>query len=476
MSQTTTKTNYGALITVVTVFFFWGFVAASNGIFIPFCKKYFELTQFQSQLIDTAFYAAYFIGSLLLWLASQSFRIDFLNKIGYKKGIIYGLLLSVAGAVLMILAVGSGSFGFILAALFVIALGFSLQQTAAHPFAIGLGPAESGAHRLNLAGGINSFGTLLGPVIVSVLLFGDLTGAAADNATPDSINILYILLAIVFLLAAVLLAVARLPRVTTGDEPFEPGLGALRFPQLRLGMLAIFVYVGVEVTIQSNMGELLILPEFGGYDVSEISHFISLYWGSLMIGRMSGALSAFEMRRPLKNLLTVVVPLIAFGLIIAVNHLKGNDMSDLYVYVICVLILIGGIFMSKDNPARMLLIFSVLGIAAMLIGVLTTGEIAKLAFLSGGLCCSIGWPCIFALSVTGLGKYTSQGSAFLIMMILGGAIIPPIQGYIADIWDIHNSYWVAVLCFVYLAWFAVKVSKVLRAQGIRVDSVQSGGH
>lgn len=476
MSQTTTKTNYGALITVVTVFFFWGFVAASNGIFIPFCKKYFELTQFQSQLIDTAFYAAYFIGSLLLWLASQSFRIDFLNKIGYKRGIIYGLLLSVAGAILMILAVGSGSFAFILAALFVIALGFSLQQTAAHPFAIGLGPAESGAHRLNLAGGINSFGTLLGPVIVSALLFGDLTGAAADNATPDSINVLYILLAVVFLLAAILLAVARLPRVTSGDEPFEPGLGALRFPQLRLGMLAIFVYVGVEVTIQSNMGELLILPEFGGYDVSEISHFISLYWGSLMIGRLSGALSAFDMKRPLKNLLTVVVPLVAFGLIILVNHLKGNDMNDLYVYVFCVLILIGGIFMSKDNPARMLLIFSVLGIAAMLIGVLTTGEIAKLAFLSGGLCCSIGWPCIFALSVTGLGKYTSQGSAFLIMMILGGAIIPPVQGYIADIWDIHNSYWIPVLCFVYLAWFAVKVSKILQAQGIRIDSVQSGGH
>ncbi|MBC8047682.1 MAG: hypothetical protein H7Y00_12870 [Fimbriimonadaceae bacterium] len=124
----------------------------------------------------------------------------------------------------------------------------------------------------------------------------------------------------------------------------------------------------------------------------------------------------------------------------------------------------------------MLLIFSSMGIIAMLIGLLTQGEVAKFAFISGGLCCSIGWPCIFALSILGLGKYTSQGSAFLIMMILGGAIIPPLQGWIADTIDIHSSYWVAVFCFCYLAWFAIKIPSILKAQGIDMNIKPDASH
>ena len=241
--------------TLLSVFFFWGFVAASNGIFIPFCKKHFNLSQFQSQLVDSAFYGAYFIGSLALWLASQATRVDFINRFGYKKGIITGLIISIAGALMMIPAVNSGSFGFILTAFFIIALGFSLQQTTTQPFVIGLGSQETGAHRLNLGGGINSFGTLLGPVIVSLILFGSLQGASTA-VNISTINILYIILAIVFGLAALLLFKANLPEINSHEE-FEPGWGALAFPQLRWAMAAIFVYVGVEVTIQSNFGALL---------------------------------------------------------------------------------------------------------------------------------------------------------------------------------------------------------------------------
>jgi MFS transporter, FHS family, L-fucose permease len=147
MNQAKQPTNYSALSTLVIVFFFWGFIAASNGIFIPFCKKHFDLNQFQSQLIDTAFYGAYYIGSLILLVFTAISKIDILNKIGYRKGIIWGLLISIGGALLMIPAVNSGSFYFILGALFVIALGFSLQQTAAQPFAIAfhrLAPVEPG--------------------------------------------------------------------------------------------------------------------------------------------------------------------------------------------------------------------------------------------------------------------------------------------------------------------------------------------
>ena len=172
MEQNKTKSYGSALYTIITVFFFWGFLAASNGIFIPFCKAHFNLSQFESQLIDFTFYGGYFIGSLGLYFASQITKVDFLNKLGYKNGIIWGLVLSAVGALLMVPAVDSGSFGFILGAFFVIALGFSLQQTAANPFVIALGTPETGSNRLNLAGGVNNFGTLLGPVIVSIVLFG----------------------------------------------------------------------------------------------------------------------------------------------------------------------------------------------------------------------------------------------------------------------------------------------------------------
>jgi FHS family L-fucose permease-like MFS transporter len=173
--------------------------------------------------------------------------------------------------------------------------------------------------------------------------------------------------------------------------------------------------------------------------------------------------------------LLAVVPIVAFGIVIGVNALSQYDVRPLYYYILCVLVQIGAFYLSKDKPARTLLIFSSLGLLAMLIGIFTTGKIAIYSFLSGGLFCSIMWPAIFNLSVAGLGKYTTQGSAFLIMMILGGGIIPPIQGKLADYLQtgssvpgtgIHQSYWVAVVCFAYLAFFAFIVKGILRRQGI----------
>ena len=163
----TQKTNYSALSTLVTVFFFWGFIAASNGVFIPFCKTYFSLDQFQSQLIDFAFYGAYYIGALFLFIFSSVRNMDIMNSWGFKSSIVKGLLLSAIGACAMIFAVNGAAPGdssacnYILGALFIVGLGFSLQQTAANPFAISLGEPEKGSHRLNLAGGVNSFGTLI---------------------------------------------------------------------------------------------------------------------------------------------------------------------------------------------------------------------------------------------------------------------------------------------------------------------------
>ena len=460
--------------TLITVFFFWGFLAASNGVFIPFCKEHFSLTQFQSQLIDLAFYLAYFVGSLALYLVERIMKVDFLNLIGYKMGIAYGLFVSAAGAIAMIGAVNSGNYWLILGSLFLIAIGFSLQQTCAQPFAIALGDPETGAHRLNLAGGINSFGTTIGPLIVSYFLFGGL----AKNVQVEigSVNQMYMMLAGLFVAVGVFFIFSNLPKITQ-DEHIEAGKGALKYPQLVYGMAAIFVYVGVEVTIQSNLGALLKLPEFGGYDESEIALFISLFWGSLMIGRWTGAITVFNLSKMTKNILTMIVPYIAFAVVLGANALSGTDVSVLYPYALVIAVQIVGFFIGQEKPAKTLMIFSVLGMIAMTVGMLTTGMVAIFAFISGGLFCSVMWPCIFSLSVAGLGKYTSQGSTFLIMMILGGALIPPFQGYLADVLNnIHLSYVLTIFLFGYLAFFAMKARSVLKSQGIDYESTAAASH
>src|SRR6478609_4222725 len=261
--------NSSKFATLVTVFFFWGFLAASNGVFIPFCKDHFHLSNFQSQLIDLAFYMAYFLGSLALYLFEQITKIDIFNKIGYKMGIVSGLVLSAIGAIAMIFAINSGVYELILTSFFIIALGFSVQQTCAQPFAIALGDPATGSHRLNLAGGVNSFGTTVGPIIVSYFLFGGVSGASS-SVDISSVNHMYMGLAALFLGVAAFFTFSGLPSVSN-DEHLEPGAGALKYPQLVLGMIAIFVYVGVEVTIQSNLGSLLATPAFGSYSHSDIA-------------------------------------------------------------------------------------------------------------------------------------------------------------------------------------------------------------
>jgi len=535
-----------ALLTLVTVFFFWGFIAASNGVFIPFCKTYFSLDQFQSQLIDFAFYGAYYIGALFLFISSSLRNTDIMNSWGFKSSIVKGLILSALGAGAMVIAVNGAApgdattFNYILGALFIVGLGFSLQQTAANPFAISLGEPDKGSHRLNLAGGVNSFGTAIGPIVVSLALFGTAASANIDlvseiannNITLTVVQYLYIAVGVLFLAAAALFhfskklpegkedasflgaskAMTSLITITIlliiifyfvfnqyiglgeGESLSEEsdslilnlsllslvvvvgglfisnflakkdadGWGAMQYPQLVLGMLAIFTYVGVEVSIQSNLGELLKTEAFGALNDTQIAPYISMYWGGLMIGRWTGAIAVFNPSNTLKKWLYIIVPYVAFGVVLSVNAISGFEVKHLFAFGICVAIQIAGFFIGKDKPALTLKTFGLFGVIAMILGLYTTGTVAIFAFLSGGLFCSIMWPSIFALSIKGLGKFTSQGSAFLVMMILGGAIIPPIQGKLADIIGIHSSYWVTVICFLYLMYFARKVEGIFK--------------
>ena len=540
--------NNPALFTLITVFFFWGFFGASNGVFIPFCKTYFQIDQFQAQLVEFAFYGAYFIGALVLFIWSSYSKIDILNNWGYKKGIIYGLLISILGAVFMYPSVNGAEQGdtqvfyYVLIALFIIGLGFSLQQTAANPFAVSLGDQSTGSNRLNLAGGVNSFGTAIGPILIAFVLFGSASEVNWDTIELSSVQGLYIAVAIAFLLVAIFFYVSKNLPDAKNDEPFEPaskakkmlivltaimtisfgwifysytpafkntevtvlenyrliltiaclisvfalifmanssasknsqGWGALKYPQLAWGMLGIFTYVGVEVTIQSNLGELLKVDVGEGInaiglavlDEAQSAKYIALYWGGLMIGRWTGSIGAFDISNSLKKILLFITPFIAFAVIIAVNAFS-NPLTTLEIGIFSLLIIIQiiGFYLAKDNAIKIMTIFSSLGIIAMLIGIFGSGNIALFAFLTGGLFCSIMWPCIFSLSITGLGKYTSQGSSFLVMMILGGAIIPPLQGKLADIFGIITSYWIAVLCFIFLLIYSISTKKILSKQ------------
>ena len=562
MSQTKQATNTGALSTLVVVFFFWGFIASSNSVFIPFCKHKFNLDQFQSQLVDFAFYLAYYIGALGLFAYGAFGGKDLVGKWGYKKSIVYGLLFSAIGAAAMIIAVNANTFTGMLVGLFIVALGFSLQQTAAQPFAIALGDPSTGASRVNLAGGINSFGTSIGPIVVAFALFGSAAAITDDQIAALSLSkvvILYTAVGILFLAAAAMFHFSKKVPPGISEEKIEPankalylllimtgvlivmfvpifssykidpttltdagrhdlettrlkwlfgalatvvvgllyanfqaqknenGWGAMKYPQLVLGMLALFVYVGAEVSIGSNLGELLKQADFGSIPSSKIAPYISMYWGSMMIGRWAGAISAFEFKSSTNKILTVIVPLVAFGIVIGVNSIAQYDMTPLYMYIVCIFIQIVAFFLSQDKPAKTLLIFSLIGVVSMLIGVFTKGDIAIYAFLTGGIACSIMWPCIFALSIAGIGKYTTQGAAFLIMMILGGGIIPPIQGKLSDFlqsshldtpgYGIHNSFWVPVFCFAYILVFAIAVKGILKKQGINYEETEvAGGH
>ena len=466
------KSNNSALYTLISVFFFWGFVAASNDILIPVFKKAFDLSQSQSQFVSIAFYISYTVGSLIYMGISLLMKQDLVNKIGYKNGLALGLVISAFGTLLFYPAANTSSYPLMLAGLFTVGLGFSLQQTVANPLAIALGPIKTGSQRLTMAGGINNFGTTIGPLIVSFAIFGS-TASGSTDISIESVKIPYLILGAAFLILALLLKFSSLPEhpetiEESNDEKKSSKKSALNYPQLVLGMIAIFLYVGVEVSTASNLPAYM--ESKLGFAIADIAPYISLYWASLMIGRWTGAVEAFTNNMNTQKILRFLAPYLAFGVFLLVNAIAKHDLAPFYVYGLIILVLIAADIASKGDPARMLLIFSSLGIFALFTGMFTSGMISVYAFTSVGLFCSTLWPCIFTLAVCGLGKHTSQGSSFLIMMIMGGGIISWLQGTVSESIGIQSSYIVGVFCFAYLAFYGWKVKKILIKQGVSDSS------
>ncbi len=471
MNKTSGKASIPILI---SVFFFWGFVAASNDILIPVFKEHLNLEQWQSQLISVAFYVAYTVGSLIYFLVSRISGGDILNRIGYKNGIAFGLVFSALGTLLFYPAAMTSSFGLMISGLFIVGLGFSLQQTAANPLAINIGDPKKGSQRLSLAGGINNIGTTIGPVIVSLAIFGSLkAGAKLENL--ESVKTPYLILGAAFIIVAVLFKFSSLPNKIHHED--DTGMqkssvarkSALSYPQLWLGMIGIFVYVGVEVSTASNLPEFM--RQHLGTPTDQVAPYVSLFWASLMIGRWSGAVGAFDLKAGTKQMLRFFLPYAAFAVFLFVNFLANHDLKPFYLYFFVIIAIIVADMMSKGNPARQLMIFSGLGITSLMIGILADGMVSVYAFISVGLFCSTLWPCIFTLAIAGLGKRTNDGSSFLIMMIMGGGLISWLQGYLAkdSLLGIQWSYLAGVACFGYLAFYGWRVKQLLKAQGIDYD-------
>ena len=481
------KTKWSQFGTLVTVFFFWGFVAASNDILIPVFKEKLHMEQWQAQMISFAFYVAYTVGSIIYYLISKASGGDILNRLGYKNGIALGLVISALGALLFYPAAMSASFTLLITGLFVIGLGYSLQQTAANPLAIIMGDPASGSQRLSMAGGINNFGTTIGPLLVSFAIFGSakIVPGVVKEASISSVKTPYLILGAAFLIIALIFKFSSLPNKIDTEPAAGDGSASsklvdrgspLKYPQLWLGMLGIFIYVGVEVSTASNLP--LFMREKLQTPTDQIAPYVSLYWASLMIGRWTNSVGAFGVSKAAEKVLRFVMPYLAFGVFLLVNTIAGHDITPFYIYAFIIVAMIIGDFLSKGNPARQLLIFSLMGITSLLIGIFAKGMISVYAFTSVGLFCSSLWPCIFTLAVAGLGKHTNEGSNFLIMMIMGGGVISLLQGYLADTpIGIQYSYFVGVGCFSYLAYYAIRAKKELKAQGIDFDALRAaGGH
>jgi MFS transporter, FHS family, L-fucose permease len=411
-----TNTNYLAPLAVLTtLFFMWGFLTCLNDIIIPHLKAVFELNYAQAMMIQFAFFTAYFVVSLPSGVI--------VKKVGYKAGIIVGLLVAAVGCLLFYPAAGARSYPMFLGALFVLASGITLLQVAANPFVAVLGKPETASSRLTLTQAFNSLGTTVAPFFGSILILGTAVKTKAEIAalSPDaaeayrlveaaSVQKPYLGLTGALVLLAVAIAAFKLPQIGGSDDVTAAGSdsthkSAWSYRHLVLGALAIFVYVGGEVAIGSFLVNYFKEPNIGGLAEVAAANLVPLYWGGAMVGRFIGT---FTLR--------------AF------------------------------------KPGKVLALHAVVTIGLIALSMVTEGSVARYSILAVGLFNSIMFPTIFTLAIDGLGKHTGQGSGILCMAIVGGALVPVLQGFVADAIGIHHCFIIALSCYIYIAWYGARGS------------------
>ncbi len=460
--ETNTKKHTFAFGVVVMLFFMWGFVTVLNDILIPHLKGVFSLTHFQSMLVQTAFFGAFFIISIIYFVISVLSG-DPIAKIGYKNGIIIGLVIGGIGCALFYPAAEYKSYPFFLGALFVLASGVTVLQIAANPYVAILGNPDTAASRLNLSQGFNSLGTTLAPIIGAYFIFqGKFEGA-------DSVKLPYLGLAAAWWVLAAIIWFIKLP--SFASEKIEKRAVAIRYPHLTLGMVAIFVYVGAEVAIGSIIIQYLGLENIANMSEKTAGKYLAFYWGGAMIGRFLGAISLSKMQNATKQIgLMILVALAAFFTIYLIAGLGFVDgqiitkisLSEMWPFLGFMVLNFAAFMWGKGSSGQTLAIFASIVIVLLSVAISTNGKLAMWTIIGIGLFNSIMWSNIFTLAIDGLGKYTSQGSSLLVMMILGGAIVPPLQGKMADLPQIgvQNSFAIVIICYIYLVFYGMKGSQI----------------
>lgn len=416
-----------------------------NDILIPYLKGIFNLTFFQSGLIQFAFFGAYFVISFIYFLISTNLG-DPLAKIGYKNGIIIGLLTAAVGCAMFLPAAEAKIYSVFLLALFVLAAGITILQMAANPYVALLGKPETASSRLNLTQAFNSLGTTIAPIIGGKLIFAAIGGV--EHMTAEAVKMPYLILAVTLVVIAGIIAMSKLPKFT--GETIEKGLGVLRFSHLTLGVIGIFMYVGGEVAIGSWMVNYI--QELKGLGEMAAAGFVSYFWGGAMVGRFIGAVWLTD--RSLGQKITFVAVLTVIA-VVAVYFISG---STSYALIILALVVGNALAFAigKSVPSRTLAVFSLAVVILLIITVVSTGDVAMWSVIAIGLFNSIMFPTIFTLAIRDLGKYTSQASSLLVMAIVGGAIIPPLMGLVADNMTVQHSYIFPLACYLYIFYYGVK--------------------
>ncbi len=447
----------GPLAVLTSLFFLWGFITVLNDVLVPHWKALFNLTYAQSLLVQFCFFGAYFVGSLVYYLISVTSG-DPIGRIGYKRGLLLGLGLSALGCALFAPASLMHSYAAHLGALFVLGLGFTVLQIAANPFVAIIGPAEGASSRLNLAQGFNSLGTTLAPLIGGWLIFGQADAASA-------VRLPYLGLALVLVLIAVLVQLSPLPEPPKAER--IAGSNALRHPQLRWGMVAIFCYVGAEVAVGSLIISFLNLDGVMGLSEEVAKHYLSLYWGGAMAGRFIGAVALNQAMPPVKRLgMMLAIGAAIFALLMVLNATGPVSVAALWPMALLIVANIAVAMLAKGSPGRTMGLFASVAVL-LLVGVVAgQGPVALWSIVAIGLSNSILWSNIFTLSIDGLGHDTAQGSSLLVMMILGGALVPWVQASIIDLLStdklneqaFHLSFLLPLACYAYLVWYGLRGS------------------
>ncbi len=473
-----TDKNYGpALVVLTSLFFMWGLITSLNDILIPHLKSVFTLNYTQVMLIQFSFFTAYAIISLPAGILVE--------KIGYKNGIVIGLITAGIGCILFYPAAGYQSYIMFLAALFILASGITLLQVAANPYVAILGKPETASSRLNLTQAFNSLGTVIGPLFGSILILtlviktaeqlkemlpGEITAYKLVQAS--AVQVPYLWLAGILFAIAAMFAIIKLPKIEASDIASTGGgqnlhhlhSSAWKYKHLVLGAVAIFVYVGAEVSIGSFLVNYLGQPFIAGLKPSDAGKYVALYWGGAMIGRFFGSILLSEISDNKKKntyLFFILLLAVVLGLYITkeyenLSSFSLGSISKTLIFLLFVAINFLAFNIGKRKPARTLSIFALCAAVLVVISMFTFNAFAMWTILAVGLFNSIMFPTIFTLAIDGLGKHTGQASGILCTAIVGGALLPVLQGFFADNIGIHHAFFIPVLCYIYIAYYGFK--------------------